>query len=233
MKGIGFIRGVATAGHVLCNIGKVFAAIASAFLLFLILTCSFMPGNMIEVHTVTSSEMKMNVKSLLSAEQWDQFKEDYREIVAGITDQEVSLTENGIRSEIASQEEVLTNRGLAVMLVPAFAEATLLCALLHFAAKAFRALRESEIPFPLTAVEPIRWSAFLTVALQAVPYFCGLLLSLITGTESTSSASLSLSGIFAGVLLLALAELFQIGNGLFLRVSEKRGEEGVPPSKPL
>lgn len=223
MKKLNFFRSVCTWGYWIATIGKVFCAIVAVFALLGVLLLSTMPKDFVRVEMLAETKIDLNLRALLG-ENWDRDKET----IAGAVSPDAVITENGIC--VSEKEELppVENRAVALVLIPAFVEYSLLFALLKFAARAFGEVKDSPVPFTPGAARELRTVGSLTMAMGAVPGLASWLIGLLTNA-SLDSTDMDLGLIFIGFLLWGLAELFEYGVALQDRPTPA---EDAPPHDP-
>lgn len=208
MKKLGFIRSVSKWGYWICAIGRVFAAIAAVCLLLAVVFLISMPRNFVSMEILTEMKIDVNLRDFLG-EDWDAYKNELADTISP----DGALTENGISIAEPGETVTMENRALALYIIPSFAEYSMLFALLHFASKAFRELKDSPVPFTPSAAKHIRTAGSLTMALGLVPGLASGLIGLLTDS-AMDGTSIDLGLVFIGFLLWALAELFEYGVSL-------------------
>jgi len=208
MKKLNFVRSVSSWGYWICAIGRVFCAIVSVFALLGVVLLISLPKDFVRVEVLSTVSIDMNFKELLG-DGW----EEYRSTLAESISPDAVLTEDGISIYEEEASVSVEMRAAALYLIPAFAEYSMLAALLHFASRAFREIKDSPVPFTPEAAKHIRTAGTLTMALGAVPGVASGLIGLLT-SSAMDSVDIDLGLIFAGFALWALAEIFQYGVAL-------------------
>lgn len=208
MKKSDFVRSVSAWGYWICAIGKVLSGIVAVFSLIAVVLLISLPKDLVRVEVLSAVKIDMNFKELLG-EDW----EEYKSAVAESISPDAEITEDGISITEEEASATVEMRAAALYLVPAFAEYSMLAALLHFAACAFREIKDSPVPFTPAAAKHIRTAGTLTMALGAVPGITSGLIGLLT-SSAMDSVDIDLGLIFTGFALWALSEIFQYGVAL-------------------
>lgn len=220
MKKLDFVRSVSSWGYWICAIGKVFAGIAAVFALLGVVLLISLPKDFVRFEVLSTVNIDMNFKDLLG-EDWEEYSSSLAESISP----DAQITENGIHLSEEEAAVTVEMRAAALYLIPFFAEYSMLAALLYFASRAFRSLKDSPVPFTPSAAKEIRTAGTLTMALGVVPGLCSGLIGLLT-SAAMDSVDIDLGLIFTGFALWALSEIFQYG------ISLQCGSVGENPSEP-
>ncbi|MBR4288225.1 MAG: hypothetical protein IKT50_02170 [Clostridia bacterium] len=208
MKKLDFVRSVSSWGYWICAVGRVFCGIVAAFALLGVVLLISLPKDFVRIEVLSTVNVDMNLKGLLG-DQWEEYKTQFSESISP----DAVLTEDGISISEEDASVSLEMRAAALYLIPAFAEYSMLAALLHFASRTFREIKDSPVPFTPAAAREIRTAGTLTMALGAVPGLASGLIGLLT-SSAMDSVDVDLGLIFVGFALWALSEIFQYGVAL-------------------
>lgn len=211
MKKLSFVRGVATAGHILFSILRVMMVIAAVFVLLGILSLSMLPKNTVTVDTYTQMVMKFDLRTFIGEETWDEVKE---ELIDSIVEGGKISEDGSVVIEESEPSETLENRTMSLVLVPVFAELLVSFFFYHFMARLFKLIRNAvSTPFLAGTAKELKNAGISLFAMAAVPAAVSTLLALFTGVTFTDS-SVDLGTVLWGFVLLALSMIFEFGATL-------------------
>ncbi len=217
MKKLDFVRSVSSWGYWICAVGRVFSAIVAVFSLIGVVLLISLPKDFVRIEVLSTVNIDMKFNELLG-DDWEEYKTTLAEAISP----DAVITEDGISISEEEASVSVEMRAAALYLIPAFAEYSMLAALLHFAARAFREIKDSPVPFTPSAAKQIRTAGTLTMALGAVPGLASGLIGLLT-SSAMDSVDIDLGLIFIGFVLWALSEIFQYG--VALQCGPMQGEE--------
>lgn len=208
MEKLRFFRSVCSWGDVIFTIFKVLSMIAAVLCLLGVLFLSFLPAGLVKMDTRVKVDMEIAMEKVFG-ESWTELYEDFSPSDFGMTEEEATVSKEGISISQSAEGFSLDNRAISLVLVPSFAGYLISFFLYGCIAKVFHRFKTTAEPLRAPVHGEFRRMGWLMMALGSVPGVCASLITFITDTQGLVEAEYNLFLLFAGFLVWALGDLLE------------------------